>query len=448
MDVEKDTDARSFFSWLSFNRLTLCLAVAILPLPDVVPNTPSEELFIEPITDFDQVSKPPRRLTRRVTSQPPADLEPSTPQSPEPVSYSSLQPPTPARSSRLKRRVGVAGLNVQSGLESQAFSLGIEDTIPEPPLKKFKALFDASDPERESLTQARSETQTSSRTLQSGIEGPYLAVLQEEEEESQIGDTNYTAPRALKRPLESIDENSETDVAGREASGNAFSAKKRAVENVNAVERSEAPVKPPSIRATSKPPSSAIPAKKDKRGAAPGKPDTDAAFLKAIASTKRGKKAEDKFDREFNDLKISKPELEQQQEPEEEWAVLADFGDDTGLRGNFMVVVELDVYKKDKDSQDPVVNHAWVGKQNFKKFQKVSILEPFIYIYIYSESVILQKVVDSSRPKVELFLNDENVYSCTSYLSRDSPVSDFIPQHAGKAINLRVNCSLRISLMI
>ena len=72
-------------------------------------------------------------------------------------------------------------------------------------------------------------------------------------------------------------------------------------------------------------------------------------------------------------MKISKPELEQQ-EPEEEWAVLADFGDDTGLRGNFMVVVELDLYEKDKDLQNSSINHTWAGKPNFKKFKKVSFL--------------------------------------------------------------------------
>ncbi|KAF8804211.1 proline-rich protein [Phlegmacium glaucopus] len=445
MGIEKDADSPLVMS----------------PLLDVVP-TLSERSAVEPTTEFSQASKPPGRLTRRVTSQPPADLEPSAPtKSPEPEPE-TLQPrprraltrrvvegkpvvaglddpsailksipdfperktpppsllditaPTPARSSRLKRRVGVAGLDVQSGSESQAYSLGIEDTITEPPLKKFKALFDASNPERmdiESLalmdsmliasstqTQTQSETQTrGGRTLRSGKEGPALTVLQEEEEEeSQIGDNNFNriATRTSKRRLDSVNENSETDVAGHEASGNAFSAnKKRAVENVNAVESCDGLLKPLSTRAASKPPF-AIPAKTDKQGAAPGKPDTDAAFLKAIASTKRGKKAEDKFDREFNNLKISKPELEQE-EPEEEWAVLADFGDDTGLRGNFMVVVELDVYKKDKDpQQNSAVNHGWIGKPNFKKFKK--------------------KVIDSSRSRVELFLNDENVYGMGS----------------------------------
>ena len=336
-------------------------------LPDV-PDTLSEEVI-----EISEVPKPPRRLTRRVMSQPPADLEPSVPpQSPEPIPYSLLEPPTPARSSRLKRRVGVTGAAIQSGSESQAFSLGIEDTIGEPPVKKFKALFDASNPERESLSSTQTESQLrSSRTLWSGNEGPILSILREEEEESQMGgiNSNPTPPRVSKRRLESVDENSELDVVERESSGD---AKNRAIENVNAVERSEVPVKPPSTRAASKPSSSAISAKKDKQGAAPGKPDTDAAFLKAIASTKQGKRAEDDFDREFNNLKISKPELEKQQEPEEEWAVLADFGDDTGLRGNFMVVVELEVYKKDKDkdSQNPVTNHT-SGRPNFKKFKKV-----------------------------------------------------------------------------
>ena len=374
-----------FFFYLTFfDCLTHCLVPTMSSLPDDVPNVVSEESLIEPVTESIPVPKPPRRLTRRVMSQPPA--EPAVPpQSPEPNPYSLLEPPTPARSSRLKRRVGVAGVDNQYGLESQAFSSGIEDTIAEPPVKKFKALFDASNPERESLSSTQTETQIrSSRTLWS--EGRNLSVLQEEEEEdSQMGgiDSNPNPPRVSKRRLESVDEISEMDVDEHDASGN---AKKRAIENVNAVERSEGPLKPSSTRAASKPPSSAILAKKDKQGAPPGKPDTDAAFLKAIASTKRGKKAEDKFDREFNNLKISKPELEQQQEePEEEWAVLADFGDDSGLRGNFMVVVELDVYKKDKDSQSSSINDGWAGasgKPNFKKFKKVlskkSLLKNFI----------------------------------------------------------------------
>ena len=49
--------------------------------------------------------------------------------------------------------------------------------------------------------------------------------------------TNFTAPRASKRRLESVDldELLETDAAGCEVPGSGFPAKKRAVENVNGI---------------------------------------------------------------------------------------------------------------------------------------------------------------------------------------------------------------------
>ena len=60
----------------------LCLALAISPPP-------------EPITEFSQASTPPRRPTRRVTSQPPADSGSSAPSQssePEPESETLLRP--------------------------------------------------------------------------------------------------------------------------------------------------------------------------------------------------------------------------------------------------------------------------------------------------------------------------------------------------------------------
>ena len=165
-------------------------------------------------------------------------------------------------------------------------------------------------------------------------------------------------------------------VDGEEEMGNAAAsskpaAKKMAVENVNAVEKATAVEVG---RAPSKPPSTVKPLKQTKTGAPAGRPDTDAAFLKAIASTKRGKKTEDAFDREFNNLKISKPDLEHE-EQEKEWDVLADFGDDTGIRGNFMVVMEMEIFRKDDESRarsSQAVNTDWEGKPNFKKFKKVT----------------------------------------------------------------------------
>lgn len=113
----------------------------------------------------------------------------------------------------------------------------------------------------------------------------------------------------------------------------------------------------------------------DRSGAEPGKPDRDEAFLKAVASTKRGKKQEDPFDREFNNLRISKPDL-QSERASEDWAVLADFGDDSGLRGNFMVVVEMEVSRRQNSRRDAIKTTGsrsdWEGRPDFKKFKKVS----------------------------------------------------------------------------
>lgn len=155
---------------------------------------------------------------------------------------------------------------------------------------------------------------------------------------------------------------------GNTAASSKPAAKKMAVENVNAVEKATVG------RAPSKPPSTVKSLKQTKTGAPAGRPDTDAAFLKAIASTKRGKKTEDAFDREFNNLKISKPDLEHE-EQEKEWNVLADFGDDSGIRGNFMVVMEMEIFRKDDGSRarsSHAVNTDWEGKPNFKKFKKVT----------------------------------------------------------------------------
>lgn len=287
---------------------------------------------------------------------------------------------------------------------SQPFSSssGLGETIGEPPLKKFKALFEVTNTDESSQAQTLGllgdsvpgETQTQNETQSRASGGgravrsmgaSSLAVLREEEEESQ--DPTTMAMRGLKRRMESVDEDMEMQTVDDELNPSPSEAvgpppaKKRAVDSLNAVEKSanvnanaNANVAPPSAAPISnnKPPSKTLTASKERPGAPAGKPDTDAAFLKAIASTKRGKKTEDAFDREFNNLRISKPELVDNPDPEQEWAVLAEFGDDSGLRGNFMTVVVMDLYRKDDDParQRAVHPTTWDGKPNFKKFKK------------------------------------------------------------------------------
>ena len=55
---------------------------------------------------------------------------------------------------------------------------------------------------------------------------------------------------------------------------------------------------------------------------------------------------------------------------EEEWDLVDDFGKDTGIRGNFMIIVEMDIPAKEHRGQDSAVTN-WGEKPNFKKFKKV-----------------------------------------------------------------------------
>jgi len=55
---------------------------------------------------------------------------------------------------------------------------------------------------------------------------------------------------------------------------------------------------------------------------------------------KKGKKTEDSFDREFNNVAHLQARPERRRSRKKSGLVLADFGDERNIRGNFMVVVE------------------------------------------------------------------------------------------------------------
>lgn len=265
----------------------------------------------------------------------------------------------------------------------------------EPPLKKFKALFDASDPARSSAVESFDEdlgedagaNQTQShlgglvRSIASGTNLSVIREAEEEEESNEFGNSTRSQMRGTKRKLDSIQQESQgIEIVDVDAiDDDAQPARKRqaldSAQQANGIASKSSMHSPEGKKA----------GKKNNSGAPFGKPDTDAAFLTAVASTKKGKRTEDDFDREFNSLRISKPksvgqDLQRREEAEEEWKGFTDFGDDTGLRGNFMVVLEMDVYKKTKSghvsngaggSQAKVLPDKWKDQPNFKKFQKV-----------------------------------------------------------------------------
>lgn len=287
----------------------------------------------------------------------------------------------PATRPRLKRRAATPAAPpsvIDTVLAQRETEMGSE-----PPLKKFKALFDASDPDTmggnvtESIAAAydtamgfsSGATQPTESMVNSGPTmdpllvnrrgddpGGLRAVMEEEEVNLPSGNDRLQPPKPLTLPQSSqVTSDSPPELRGIDPAQGQDAGKDGQTEGGSAEKRSS------------------------------GKLDTDPAFLTALASRKRGKKGEDEFDREFNQLRISKPDLgragqeEEQEAQKEAWAVLGDFDDDVrNIRGNFMVVVEMDVYGECHRRHTVPVVRTCDGRPNFKKFRKVGCLTCWI----------------------------------------------------------------------
>ena len=229
--------------------------------------------------------------------------------------------------------------------------------------------------------------------------------MQESQSQSQIGDA-----RGTKRSR--ADDDAEMAGVSAEAGGNAENERQTRPPKRRAVGANAAPATQPKPNSAStqtqntgaaetaatgvnragRPPSSAV------KSSSTNKLDTDENFLKAVNSMKRGKKHEDEFDREFNQLRITNPKAKKKQVKDQDqiaedavrtattgdaaatsrpWDTIDDFGD-VGLRGNFMVVVEMDILRSSARStlttrSQNDANSEWVGRPNFKKFKTVRI---------------------------------------------------------------------------
>ena len=225
----------------------------------------------------------------------------------------------------------------------------------EPPLKKFKALFEESDPDRlapslpsESLDFVQeSHTQPPSMPGQEGH--PFTVEVGEASQCHVVVESRGTKKRACPEDTEN-EHGSQNFTEQRDSA------------------------RPPKRRVVERTPGNTVPQPLQTHGGANfGEPDTDNYFLTALASAKRGKKNEDSFDREFNNLRISKPDIEREVK-EQEWDLLDGLDDEHGVRGNFMLVVELDVYKKGGSVGKETLRTRridWEGKPDFKKFHRV-----------------------------------------------------------------------------
>jgi hypothetical protein len=313
-----------------------------------------------------------------------------------------------------------------AALEAEAREVEEMNAPNAPPLKKFKALFEETDPDRikakmtgtsggisgmdlgsggivsqsqylaDGMCQSQfgpTQTQGQSRTQagQAGTAGVLPVVMEEDENQFQPHIQSGSGGTSVVDQDIQMDnaEDGTAQTQSRARAGSVVPDTFTAQTQRKQVAFSSADA----TRAKSVQPSSN---QADSNVASSSKgPDTDAAFLKALsqrrtkAKGKSGTQADDAFDREFNNLRIAKPDLDGQREralerEKEEWKILTEFGDDSDVRGNFMVVVEMDVPERRKDREESVgLGHAssklasegrdWQGKPDFKKFKKVCL---------------------------------------------------------------------------
>ena len=233
----------------------------------------------------------------------------------------------------------------------------------EPPLKKFKALFEESDPDRLTLSLPSDSLDITQESQLLSLQTDNSSV-QEKRRRITEGGEGYTAVgnRGTKRRV------------GTEDAGDGPSPSDSMEQ-----ENSTRPLKRRVVEVTSRSTAETNSQHSQTNGGTKlSEPDTDKRFLTALASMKRGKRSEDSFDREFNDLRISKPDIEQGV-IEQEWDLLDGLDDEHNVRGNFMLVVELEVRKKGGAAGTGTTRTGridWEGKPDFKKFRKVL---PFLH---------------------------------------------------------------------
>ncbi|KAF5376352.1 hypothetical protein D9757_008647 [Collybiopsis confluens] len=384
------------------------------------------------------------------------EVEPKTAPAPmaTPMILDLSADPAPVRPSRpLKRRHAAAASAASSSSVTISASSATQE---ERPLKKYKALFEATeDPEQadalmsqlpkvdylgssgSGLESGQTQPSHTQSETQSGMQATstrksqaprsrqtQLDAVPEEERQNETSSETRTQTQSRKRKVVPGDDedNEDVEMAGVEDAlapsgtksqiGSSRSrsragsvarpppSKRQAIDDINAVERVGTVSAGGKENTTSTTSNKRSGTKTQGTGAAPGKPDTDPVFLKAVASTKKGKKHEDEFDREFNQLKISKPKTKggrsgggedvqtqsrrNEEEEEQDWAGILNrgrdefgFEDGTNVRGNFMVIVEMDVFRdrfpdadREREEREKESREKLAGVPNFKKFKK------------------------------------------------------------------------------
>jgi len=299
------------------------------------------------------------------------------------------------RNPKLKRRTAT---QLKEGSQKNLYDLSFDGPIEEeePPLKKFKKMFEDSDPDR----LVNSQTQGPEvRTLSSIVELAY-----EERTEAVQSAMRGMSLKKRKRTSDDMDAASEDDemrpctrASSRSPSVGPPPSKRRTLAqmqnagSLNCIpEVSESQVaasssnggQPQQPHALASP-SQAKPIKKKKKNAGTAiqaQPDRDENFLQALATTKKGKKKEDQYDRDFNELRVAKPtqaHLKAAVAVEEDLEAWNAIEKDMDIRGNFMVVMQEIEPRVPREPEEVGMSRAgrleWTGRPDFKKFKRVSV---------------------------------------------------------------------------
>ncbi len=297
------------------------------------------------------------------------------------------------RNPKLKRRTAT---QQKEGPGKNPYDLSIDgpDEDEEPPLKKFKKMFEDSDPDR----LVNSQTQgPEMRTLSSIVELAYEE--RSEAVQTALRDTGLKKRKRTSDDVHAANEDEEarprTRADSRTPSLGPPPSKRRAPQMQYAgslttvSEVSESRVAPSSSRGAQPQKSQACEStsqakstEKKKENAATAtqaQPDRDENFLKAIASTRKGKKKEDQYDWDFNELRVAKPtqaHLKAGVVVEEDLEAWNAIEKDMDIRGNFMVVmqeIEPRVPREPEVEISRAGRPEWVGRPDFKKFKRVSV---------------------------------------------------------------------------
>ncbi|EJD38144.1 hypothetical protein AURDEDRAFT_187815 [Auricularia subglabra TFB-10046 SS5] len=378
------------------------------PPPQPVPEPEPEPA--PPVEEEEDIFAPPKRAlrsrrTRLASRELDADGDtsiattvPSQSQDTQ-LELDAAPPRPPPRPS--KRRAG--GFSLKIGDDDDDESIPAS-TGEEPPLKKFKALFEGteegwsskenesfvdllnssssqsqSQPQSQAGTQSRSKSQSQAKTqtLRNGRSQGLTALMEVDEEVSQVSRelpvTGTTASSTATASTAKRKRDNDVEM------GESQPSSKRRKDTATVPEESQAASSLNGVVAKGTGKTGAV-------GGVLRAPDANEKVLTALASLKRGKRTEDAFDREFNALRIARPESAGERAAREEDELFAHFDFDAELKGKRCFEVREYVLPERTANRAARREEAaggsrrgplgewrpqWEGAPDFKKFRKV-----------------------------------------------------------------------------